>query len=75
MSGGASTSDVVSDAISSNSDVSTTLSVVLAVELSIVGVTVEAEAHAPNNSATRTTIDMIVSVFFIFFSSAYEFLG
>ena len=68
MSGGASTSDVVSDDVASDTEVTTTVSVVLAVVLSVVVITVEAEAHAPNNNATRTTIDMIVSVFFIFIS-------
>jgi hypothetical protein len=66
MSGGASISEVVSDDVASDtevpdSDVSTTASVVPSV-------VVDVEVHAPNNNATRTTIDMIVSVFFIFFS-------
>jgi hypothetical protein len=61
MSGGAATSEVSSDA-----EVSTTVSVVWVVVLSVVVVAVE--AHAPNNSAIRITMDIIVSVFFIFFS-------
>ena len=56
------------DELASAFEVSTMVSIVLVVVLAVVlpEVVVAAEAHAPNNSVTRTMIDR--RVFFIFFS-------
>jgi hypothetical protein len=66
MSGGASISDVASVSEAP---------IIVSVVLSVVVVIVEAEVHAANASATRITMDMIVRVFFIFFSFVRELLS